>query len=140
MKPVEISTREEYDVCRQAGIEPLLDARIRMAHALRVEVQREKFGRGNHEENNLKFYRWMWEHKPHICEECMRPLGEYSASFISHIESRGNGPQMAYDPRNVNVLCFKHHNQWENGDRKRMRIWRRNTMTIEELRKEYNED
>lgn len=139
MRPVRISTREEYGAAVSAGIEPLVDARCRMDHALRVEVQREKFGRGNHEENNVRFYRWVWDHRPHWCEECMRPLREYSAVHVSHIESRGNGPAMAYDPRNVNILCLRCHNTWENGDRRRMRIYRRNMMTLEELRKEYED-
>lgn len=79
----------------------------------------------------------MWENKPHYCEECMRPLAEYSAVYVSHILTRGANPDMAHDPRNVNILCFRHHAEWENGEREKMRIWAKNQATIEELKKDY---
>lgn len=137
MEPFLIDTREQYDLCKLHGIEPLIDGRFPMDVALRVSIQRELFGTGNHEENNIRFYRWVWAHKRHMCEECLKPLPEYSATYVSHIESRGNAPQWAYDPRNTNILCFKCHNRWENGDRMNMRIYRGNLLTKSILLQEY---
>lgn len=137
MNPVEIGTRAEYDYCVSRGYEPLIDRRFVMAHTLRVSVQRELFGNGHSPAENEKFYRWCWEHKPHICEECMRPLREYSATSVSHILTRGAHPETAHDCRNVNILCFSHHSVWENGDRENMRIYRSNMLLIEELKSEY---
>lgn len=144
MEKVGVSERWEYDYIVSRGLEPLIDARFKMAIPLRVEVQREKFGhcvfgRGeNIQLTNARFFRWIWEHKPHYCEECMRPLREYSATYCSHILTRGAHPEMAHDPRNINILCFKHHNQWEDAiKRKQMRIYEKNCRTIEELRKDY---
>lgn len=139
MEPFVIDTREQYDLCRAHGIEPLIDRRFAMEIRLRVSIQRELFGRGHTPEENEKFYRWCWEHKPHICEECMRPLHHYSATYVSHILTRGAHPEMAHDPRNVNILCFDHHSTWENGSRENMRIYRSNVFTIEQLKKEYGE-
>ena len=137
MIPVVIDTREEYEYCKAHGIEPLIDRRFGMEIHLRVFVQRALFGRGHTPEENEKFYRWCWLHKPHICEECMRPLAQYSATYVSHILTRGAHPEMAHDPRNVNILCFKHHSQWENGKRENMRIFTSNQLLIKQLTSEY---
>ena len=137
MEPIAIDTRADYEYCRTQGFEPLNDRRFVMEHRLRVSIQRELFGTGHTPEENERFYRWCWKHKPHICEECMKPLKEYSATYISHIRTRGAFPEMAFDCRNVNILCFNHHNQWENGDRKIMRINGVNEFTIEQLEREY---
>lgn len=132
-----ITTREEYDYCRTRGYEPLIDAYFEMDIHLRVSIQRELFGTGHSPEENDKFYKWCWQHYPHRCEETMKPLNQYSATYISHILTRGAHPEMAHDPRNVNILCFQMHNKWENGDRESMRIYRKNQLVIDKLKKEY---
>ena len=137
MEPILIDTREMYFYCIQRGYEPLIDRRFAMEIHLRVSIQRELFGTGHTPEENERFYRWCWDHYPHICAECMRPLKRYSATYVSHILTRGAHPEMAHDPRNVNILCFDHHSVWENGKRENMRIFRSNTLRIEELKKEY---
>lgn len=138
MQPYFISERWEYDYIVSRGFEPLLDTNhFRMDIRLRIAIQREKFGTGHTPDENERFYRWVWEHKPHYCEETMRPLPNYSATFVSHILTRGANPEMAHDPRNVNILCFEMHNRWENGDRENMRIYRQNLLTIEQLKSEY---
>lgn len=137
MEPIVIDNREMYDYCKMRGYEPLIDRRFAMDIHLRVTIQRELFGRGHTPEENEKFYRWCWNHKRHICEETMRPLPGYSATFVSHILTRGAHPEMAYDPRNVNILSFEQHNRWENGKRENMRIFASNQLIIEQLKKEY---
>lgn len=137
MEPFVIDTRELYDYARKRGYEPLIDRRFAMEIHLRVSIQRELFGRGHTPEENERFYRWCWEHYPHICSETMRPLRQYSATYISHILTRGAHPEMAHDPRNVNILSFEMHNRWENGDRQNMRIYQMNQLTIQMLRNEY---
>lgn len=99
---------------------------------LRIEVQRSLFP--SHEQ----FYLWVWEHKVHTCEETMKPLREYSATYVSHILTKGGHPDMAHDPRNTNILCLKAHNQWEFGNREKMRIYERNQLIIKQLKNEYS--
>lgn len=140
MDPIVIDTRELYDYARSRGYEPLTDKRFVLDINLRVSIQRALFGSGHTPEENQRFYRWCWEHKSHICEECMRPLREYSATYVSHILTKGAHPETAHDPRNVNILCFNHHNQWENGNRESMRIYLGNARTIEQLKKEYGSE
>lgn len=143
MEPIFISERYEYDYCVARGYEPMLDTKhFRLDINLRVELQRELFGhcvtgRGDIPEANARFYKWIWEHKPHICEECMKPLRDYSAVYCSHILTRGAYPEMAHDVRNVNLLCFEHHQCWENGERELMRIYPGNIGTIKLLKNEY---
>ena len=138
MEPFLIDTREQYDLCRAHGIEPLIDRRFTMDIHLRVFIQRQLFGKGHTPEENERFYRWCWDHNPHVCFETLQPLQYYSATYISHILTRGAHPEMAHDPRNVNILCFEQHNRWENGDRERMRIYRSNQRIIEQLKREYS--
>lgn len=132
-----IDSRELYDYAVSRGYEPLIDKRFPMDIHLRVEIQRELFGRGHTPVENEKFYRWCWAHYPHICQETMRPLYQYSAVYVSHILTRGANPAMAHDPRNINILSWEAHNKWENGDRRSMRIWPGNQLTIQMLKTEY---
>lgn len=138
MEPIAITTRAEYDLCKAHGIEPLVDRRFAMDIRLRVAIQRELFGTGHTPQENERFYRFCWDHYPHQCAECMRPLRQYSATYVSHIMTRGAHPETAHDCRNVNILCFSHHSVWENGNRKNMRIYQRNLQIVEELKKEYS--
>lgn len=134
-----ITTKEEYDYCIQRGIEPLIyDDVFEIDINLRVELQKELFGK-DIKKANQRFFKWIWQHKEHVCEECQRPLQFYSATFCSHILSRGAHPEMAHDGRNINILCFEHHNQYEFGNREQMRIFEKNQKTIERLKFEYSQ-
>lgn len=143
MEPYLLTDRDEYDYCIQRGYNPLLDIRnFRMDIRLRVAIQRELFGhcvfgRGNIPQANERFFRWVWDNKPHRCEECLKPLRNYSAVYCSHILTRGAYPEAAHDARNINILCFEHHSQWENGDKTKMRIYPGNVRTIELIKREY---
>lgn len=115
---------------------------------LRVEIQRELFGhcvfgRGNIPAANDRFFRWVWDNKqtqtPKRCEETLTPLWNFSAVYCSHILTRGSHPEMAHDPRNINILSYKSHNRWENGLRECMRIYPGNVRIIELLKKEYQQ-
>ena len=131
--PISIKDIAEYNYCLKRGLNPLLSAICDVDINLRIELQRKMFP------TIEKYYRWNWDHKPHYCEECLRPLPDYSATFCSHILSRGAHPEMATDPRNINILCFNHHQQYEFGDRQSMRIFAKNQQTIEKLKFEYSQ-
>lgn len=148
-KPYPITERFEYDYCLQRGYEPLIDTKhFSLSVPLRIEIQKQVFGhcvfgRGaDIMAANERFFKWVWQHKPHYCEECMKPLNQYSATYCSHILTRGAHPEMAHDPRNINILCFDCHNRWEHETtRKGMRIYPANLLRIEELKRDYrNED
>ncbi len=134
-----IKTRQEYDFIKGNGFEPLYDKRFRMDIGLRKEIQAELFGRGHTPAENNRFYRWVWKRFPHMCCECLRPLQEYSATYISHVISRGSEPQMAHDPRNVMILCAEHHAQYEHRPtRENMRIYPASERVIAALRADYS--
>lgn len=133
---IEITSMDEYKLCKSRGFEPLLDARFDLNIKLRIRLQHQLFGSLFEHE---VFYRWVWARKRHICEETMRPLEQYSAAYISHILTKGAHPEMAHDPRNINILCYEAHNQWEFGDRQKMRIFESNKLIIEKLKNEYKD-
>lgn len=138
MKPFEIDTRELYDYALKRGIEPLIDERFHLPNALRREIQRERFG-GNDAEGNSKFYDFCLKNLPLVCEECGCPIRHPWAINVSHILTRGGFPEMAHDPRNVYILCAKHHEQYEHKTtRKAMRIFEKSEQRINLLKKEYN--
>lgn len=140
---IKIDTQEQYDYAVRRGYEPLMDWRFYLDIALRVDIQRNLFGLGGFDKKsrpqaNQRFYEWVWNRKPHVCEEFMIPLMQYSAKFISHILTRGAHPEMAHDPRNVNILSFKAHQKWEDATkRKYMRIYAKNIRIIQFLKNDY---
>ena len=46
MEPFLIDTREQYDLCKAHGIEPLIDRRFTMEIRLRVSIQRRRKTKG----------------------------------------------------------------------------------------------
>lgn len=133
-----IATREEYDLLLKQGKEPLMSRYFDLDIRLRKEIQKERFG-GNDAEGNEKFYKYCLKHKSLVCEECGTPIRNPSAYNVSHILTRGAFPEMAHDPRNVNILCPRHHDMWEHSTtRKGMRIEIKNEKIINQLKKEYN--
>lgn len=144
MERIKIDTVEEYNYVKSRGFEPLLyNKYFRVDIKLREQLQRAIFGncvtgRGDIMAANERFFRWIWNNKPHYCEECYAPLREYSAVYCSHILSRGAHPDIAWDARNINILCHRHHEQWEVGNRKSMRIYPGNQRIIRELLEDYN--
>ena len=140
--PISITEKEEFELCLSRGFNPLLNPKFQMDIYLRVSIQREVFGhsilsKGNVIQANNRFYKFMWDNKPHYCEECLKPLQNYSSVWVSHILSRGAFAEMAHDPRNVNILCHTHHEQWEGLNRVKMRIYKKNLKTIELLNNDY---
>lgn len=137
---IRIENKKDYEQAREYGFEPLIDKRFDVSIKLRVELQRELFGKNGNQEANQRFYSWVWNHSDHWCCECMLPLNGYSATYVSHILTRGAHPEMAHDPRNINILCPKCHNTWEHATtRGSMRIYLSNLKRIDDLTNEYNQ-
>ena len=134
-----VTTREDYDILLARGIDCLYDRRFHLEIGLRRAIQKERFG-GNNAEGNAKFYNYCLRHFAHVCENCGKPITNPTATNVSHILTRGSHPEMAHDPRNVNILCFDCHNLWEHKTtRDRLRLWfvEKNERTIEQLKQEY---
>ena len=138
-----LNSKDEYNYVVSRGYEPLMDFQFYVNIRLRVEIQNNLFGTPEIGKKNIplanqKFYEWVWNSKQHICEEFMVPLSGFSAKFISHIITRGSHPEMAHDPRNVNILSFKAHQMWEDSvKRKKMRIYPMNIEIMELLINDY---
>lgn len=124
---VEIKSLSEYLFLRpqSAFLDPLLLLEIFIINRdLRREIIAYLFEKQS-PENDSKYYRWMWEMKPHWCENCGKPLKNYWAGYVSHILSRGAHTELRYDPLNSNILCYECHQIWETGKR-----WKKEAMYI----------
>jgi hypothetical protein len=137
MELIQISSLQEYLENTKRGFEPLMNSLFVLPLSLRMEIQEQLFG--GRKDTLEKYFQWVWNHKSHVCEESGIHLPYYSRKFISHILSRGAHPEMARDPRNNNILSFDNHRKWEVGDRKSMRIYQRNELTIELLKSDYRD-
>ena len=66
----------------------------------------------------------IWKERKRNCEECGAFLGVLAAPhFFSHYLSKGSAPALRLDKDNIDLLCFKHHFQWDNGDKRSMKIY-----------------
>ena len=54
---------------------------------------------------------------------------------MSHILTKGAHPSLRHDKRNINLVCMEHHQIWEFGDRKSMKIYEKNKPIIIKLLK-----
>lgn len=134
-----VKTSCDYDRLKGLGFEPLIDSRFEMAINLRRNIQALYFGPAS-PENDVNFYKWVYEHKPHFCEETGQPIPSYSAVNISHIVSRGANTELRYDPRNINLVIFQVHNIWETGEllvKRGLNLWPWNCFIIYLLKHEY---
>jgi hypothetical protein len=138
---IKILTREEYFQKQINGVEPLLDPAFDIEINLRKQLQNELFGEdGSDPANRHVFFKWVWENRPHVCEETGAFLGyTMQAEFMSHILSRGAHVEMWHDPRNINLLVPDAHRKWETGKREKMKIWDKNKPVIARLKADYSQ-
>lgn len=72
--------------------------------------------------------------KVHECEECggrlpriFRNAGKVIAKWrYSHIIPKSIAPHLRHVLKNINHLCFDCHQEWENGNKKEMKIYKKN--------------
>ena len=138
--PIELFSCSDYEAALKRGFFPLHDwRRFEMANDLRKYLTDEIFslttGARSITKSNLKFYHVAWKISQHYCEECGLILHHYNACFISHILTKQAHPEHAFDLRNYNILCKECHNKWEYGVKRDMKIFRKNQLAIEAMRK-----
>jgi hypothetical protein len=71
-----------------------------------------------------------------ICEECGEEILYPVGANVSHIISKGANPALYTNMLNHKILCVKHHQMWETGDRKSMNIYEECINIKEQLLKE----
>lgn len=137
---IKINTLNDYQKWTKIGRNPLYEWRYFTVNSeLRKELQftlfaNNPFNRGDVEKSNQKYYEHCWKlHPEKICENCKRPLGQYSSIHISHILSRKEYPEYALDPRNHNLLCGSCHKNWETNP-KNMLIYPINLLVIAKIK------
>ena len=148
--PIVISTIEEYEYCLQRKVNPLFyHPLVKLEINLRIHLQEHLFGSPKFSDNRIviandKFYHYCWNNSSMLCENCgellykLRNIDQaYSATWVSHILSRGGYPEYAHDPRNHNILCGRCHGKWESTSNFEMGIFNRNQIIIREIRSEY---
>ena len=84
---------------------------------------------------DTQFYEQIWNERPHRCEECGTSLGNvWQRIYFSHILTKGSQPTLRHNKENINLLCAKHHIQWETGHKQAMRIYSKNRAIIQKLK------
>ena len=69
-----------------------------------------------------EFFLEIWNERPHKCEECGKDLGRIPQPiFFSHILTKGRTPELRLNKKNIELLCPKHHMEWETADLEKKR-------------------
>lgn len=62
----------------------------------------------------------IWQVRPHICTNCKAFLGdEPIPAFFAHIKSKGAYPELRLQPKNIMLLCFECHREYDQGTKER---------------------
>jgi len=93
------------------------------------------------------FYLECFNNSNHRCEECGCLLpdefrdseGRIIARWrYSHVIPKSIAPHLRHRIENINHLCLTHHSEWENGDKKNMRIFTENAQNFPEFLDKFN--
>ena|SRR6478736_9833340 len=78
----------------------------------------EEVDKGN-KKKDKNFFEAIWKERDHICEVCCTPLGDtYNPVFFSHVLTKGAYPKFRHYHKNIVLMCFEDHQEWEFTDRK----------------------
>jgi hypothetical protein len=98
-------------------------------------------------ERDERFYEYIFNNSEHKCEECGCNLpdtfrsyeGKVVARFqYSHILTKGAYQKFRWHKLNWNRLCLDDHEKWERGDRKSMKIYKKNISLVQEIKENPN--
>jgi hypothetical protein len=68
---------------------------------------------------DIAFFKEIWDERPHYSEVSGEFLGhEFNVCFMSHILTKGSYPRFRYHKRNIILMSFEEHQEWEFTDRK----------------------
>lgn len=90
-------------------------------------------------EADEKFYEECFNNSDHRCEECGIDLpdtfrddnGKVIARWrYSHIIPKSINPSLRHNINNINHLCLKHHQMWDFGNKKSMKIYVKNLVSF----------
>lgn len=116
---ITINNINEYNKFKAGWVEPLiLPELFKIYPILRKEIARSIYGKASPNADSI-YYKYMWEIKPHWCENCGAALPKYWAGHISHILTRGAYTEYRYEALNSNILCNDCHTLWETGNEER---------------------
>jgi hypothetical protein len=70
-------------------------------------------------EQDIAFFKEIWGERPHVCQVTGVELGdEFNVCFFSHILTKGSYPKFRYNKKNLILMSFQAHQDWEFTDRK----------------------
>jgi hypothetical protein len=86
-----------------------------------------------------EFFLSIWDERKHFSEVGGEFLGhEPKTFFFSHILTKGAYPRFRHNKKNILLMSFEEHQEWEFTDRKDPK-WDKVKQLAEELRSEYYE-
>jgi len=69
----------------------------------------------------------IWAVRDHACTNCGIFLGDIpQPHFFSHIKSKGAHPELRLEPKNINLLCFECHREYDQGTKEKFDARRSN--------------
>lgn len=70
-------------------------------------------------EDDITFFKEIWAEREHRCQVNKVHLGdEFNVCFFSHILTKGSYPKFRYYKKNLILMSFQAHQEWEFTDRK----------------------
>ncbi len=86
---------------------------------------------------DIAFFKEIWAERDHKCVVTGEDLGdEFNVCFFSHILTKGSYPKFRYNKKNLILMSFQAHHDWEFTDRKHPK-WNRFKDLSKELIIEY---
>jgi hypothetical protein len=88
-------------------------------------------------EQDIAFFKEIWDERPHKCQVTGVELGdEFNVVHFSHILTKGSYPKFRHYKKNLILMSFEAHQQWEFTDRKHPK-WQPWKDLAAELKREY---
>jgi hypothetical protein len=106
---------QKYKLCNYHNIKRLNKGKPRKIYKIPKKSEKQK--KVNAED--LAFFKEIWNERPHYSEVSGEPLGdEFNVCFFSHILTKGSYPRFRHCKKNILLMSFQEHQEWEFADRK----------------------
>lgn len=131
----QVIVNQKYKLCNYHNKKRLSAKNPRKPYFISKKSEKQRITK----EKDIKFYQQCFYYSPQVCEECDIALGpEWNPYYVAHILAKNVAPEVRFDERNHFILCPEHHDQFDKGDKTKMKIYPIAEKIRKELHLEYN--